>query len=55
MHWNVFSDVATQGTSLIETNTVPVSNFTITQGTMTINLRWPDSANDATICDRIAA
>jgi len=36
MHWNIFSDVATQGTTLIETNTVPVTNFTITQGTMTI-------------------
>jgi N4-gp56 family major capsid protein len=36
MHWNVFSDVATQGTVLVETNTVPVTNFTITQGTMTI-------------------
>jgi N4-gp56 family major capsid protein len=36
MHWNVFSDVVTAGTSLIETNTVPVTNFTITQGTMTI-------------------
>ncbi|MDH3259176.1 MAG: hypothetical protein OEM19_06910, partial [Deltaproteobacteria bacterium] len=36
-HWNVFSDVATQGTSLVETNTMPESNFTITQGTLTIN------------------
>ncbi len=36
MHWNVFSDVVTQGTTLLETNTVPQTNFTITQGTMTI-------------------
>jgi N4-gp56 family major capsid protein len=36
MHWNVFSDVVTQGSALAETATVPVTNFTITQGTMTI-------------------
>lgn len=35
-HWNVYSDIATQGTTLTETNTMPESNFTITQGTMTI-------------------
>lgn len=35
-HWDVFSDVATQGTTLTETNTMPETNFTITQGTMTI-------------------
>ncbi|THF55921.1 N4-gp56 family major capsid protein [Pseudothauera rhizosphaerae] len=35
-HWNVYSDVATQGTTLVETNTLPETNFTITQGTMTI-------------------
>lgn len=35
-HWNVFSDVATQGTTLTETSTMPQTNFTITQGTMTI-------------------
>ena len=29
--WNVYSDVATQGTSLTETNTVPETHFTITQ------------------------
>jgi len=32
----VYSDVATQGRSLTETNTMPETNFTITQGTMTI-------------------
>jgi N4-gp56 family major capsid protein len=35
-HWNVYSDIATQGTTLLETNTMPQSNFTITQGTLTI-------------------
>jgi N4-gp56 family major capsid protein len=35
-HWNVYSDVATAGTTLVETSTMPETNFTITQGTMTI-------------------
>ncbi len=35
-HWNVYSDIATQGTTLVETSTMTESNFTITQGTMTI-------------------
>lgn len=35
-HWNVYSDVATQGTTLTETQTMPETNFVITQGTMTI-------------------
>ena len=35
-HWNVFSDVGTQGTTLTETNTLPETSFTIAQGTMTI-------------------
>ena len=35
-HWNVYSDIATQGTKLVETSTMPESNFVITQGTMTI-------------------
>ena len=35
-HWNVYSDVAAQGTVLTETSTMPETNFTITQGTMTI-------------------
>jgi len=34
--WDVFSDVATPGGVLTETNTVPETNFTITQGTLTI-------------------
>ena len=35
-HWNVFSDVATQGSTLTETSTIPETSFTISQGTMTI-------------------
>lgn len=35
-HWNVYSDVATRGTTLAETSTMPETNYTITQGTMTI-------------------
>lgn len=34
--WNVYGDVSTQGTTLVETSTVPTSNFTITQGTGTV-------------------
>lgn len=34
--WDVVSNVATRGTSLTETNTMPETNFTITQGTLTI-------------------
>ena len=35
-HWDVFSDVTTRGTTLTETTTMPETNFTVTQGTMTI-------------------
>lgn len=35
--WDVFSDVATAGGNLVETNTMPETNFTITQGTLTIS------------------
>jgi N4-gp56 family major capsid protein len=34
--WDVFSDVATPGVVLTETNTMPETNFTIVQGTLTI-------------------
>lgn len=34
--FDVYSDVATAGAVLIETNTVPETNFTIVQGTLTI-------------------
>lgn len=35
-HWNVYSDVGTAGASLTETNALPETNFTITQGSLTI-------------------
>ena len=35
-HWNVYSDIATQGTSLTEDNVMPESQFTITQGTLSV-------------------
>jgi N4-gp56 family major capsid protein len=35
--WDVFSDVSTPGATLIETNTMPETNFTITQGTLTMS------------------
>lgn len=34
--WDIVSNVATQGGALTETNTMPETNFTITQGTLTI-------------------
>lgn len=34
--WDVVSKIATRGTTLLETNTMAESNFTITQGTLTI-------------------
>jgi N4-gp56 family major capsid protein len=34
--YDIFSDIATQGTTLTETNVMPESNFTITQGTLSI-------------------
>jgi N4-gp56 family major capsid protein len=34
--WDVVSNVATQGGALTETNTMPETNFTITQGTLTM-------------------
>lgn len=34
--WDVFSDVVTAGGVLTETNTMPETNFTITQGTLTM-------------------
>lgn len=35
-HWNVYSDTAGQGTVLAEGSTIPETNFTITQGTLTM-------------------
>lgn len=34
--WNVYNDVATQGTTLTETSTLPETNFTVAQGTGTV-------------------
>lgn len=35
-HWDVYKDVQTQGGTLVETNTMPESNFTVVQGTLTV-------------------
>lgn len=35
-HWNVYSDVATAGSSLLESSAMPETNFVISQGTLTI-------------------
>ena len=35
-HWNVYSDTAAQGTVLTEGTVMPETNFTITQGTLTM-------------------
>lgn len=35
-HWDVYGNVATQGTTLTETTAMPETNFTIYQGTLTI-------------------
>lgn len=35
-HWDVFSDIASQGGTLTETSTMPESNFTVSQGTLTV-------------------
>lgn len=34
--WDVFSDVSAHGGALVETNTMPETNFTVVQGTLTI-------------------
>lgn len=41
-HWNVYKDVTTRGTRLVETNTIPATNFKIVQGTMTVG-EWGNS------------
>lgn len=35
--WDVYNNIATQGTTLTETSTMPESNYTITQGTGTVD------------------
>lgn len=34
--WDVVSNVVTSGGTVVETNTMPETNFTITQGTLTV-------------------
>jgi len=36
-HWDVYKMLSTRGGTLVETNTMPTSNFTIVQGTLTVN------------------
>ena len=36
-NWNVYSDIATAGTTLTEGTNIPESNFTITQASMTVD------------------
>lgn len=38
-HWNVYSNVGTQGGTLVETNTMPETGVAVTQGTGTVNER----------------
>jgi len=38
-NWNVYSDIAQQGTTLAETEKMPESNFTISQGSLTVTER----------------
>ena len=47
-HWNVFSDIATAGGTLTETEKMPESNFTISQGTLTIT-EYGNSVRSMTI------
>jgi len=35
-HWDIYSDVATQGSTLVEADIMPETNFTITQGSLTV-------------------
>jgi len=35
-HWNVYTDVSTQGSTIDENDIMPETNFTITQGTLTM-------------------
>ena len=37
VHWNIYEDVATQGTTLTEGTAIPETNFQIKQGTATIS------------------
>lgn len=37
VHWDVYSDVATQGTKLVEGTAIPETQFTVQQGTATVD------------------
>ena len=56
--WDVFSDVATPGGIIQETNTMPETNFTIVQGTLTITVgqiakkTYEEFDNNLSIFDR---
>lgn len=41
-HWNVYLNIQTQGGTLVETNTMPESNFRVIQGTLTVT-EWGNS------------
>lgn len=36
-HWNVYQNISSQGGTLVETNTMPEGNYTVVQGTLTVN------------------
>lgn len=36
-HWNTYLNIQAQGGTLVETNTMPESNFRVIQGTLTVN------------------
>ena len=42
VHWDVYSDVQTQGTKLVEGTAIPETNFIIQQGTATVD-EWGNS------------
>lgn len=54
-HWNVYGDVGDQGGTLVETTTMPETNFNITQGTLTVKNIIGIPANDNVVGYRSAA
>lgn len=41
-NWDIIANIATAGTSLAETSTIPATNFTVTKGTLTVT-EWGNS------------
>jgi len=41
-NWDIIANIATQGTQLAETSTIPATNFTVTKGTLTVT-EWGNS------------